>query len=465
MTTTPSAMPGVSGAPPVPPAPGADLDHGGQVPGVGARHRRGAAAKLWLVLIVVLTLLATIVGAAMFVNRWTQQRQERAAAAKADRAKAYAQPAEATVRDFAAEKSRMESGQAGLPMPAAAMAGTSTTPGLSGAGQPVVRPAYDVAAEGVTAPGQRPDAGPVQWYSGVVLATNGPQSTLGAAGLPGSAVRSAVAAVRPAPNGNTEALAEQDGFAASLAQAGRMAQALQDTSGMTGSLAGTPPDGDSSDVPDRPDALDAKLRPSRAGRAATVKARLLPDPTHLLAQGTMVPCIVSRIVTTYPGMVTCTLMQDVYSANGRMLLLRKGATAIGEQKTALMQGQARVFALWTSIDDGRVTLQLDSPATDPQGGSGIPAWTDAHFWERFGGAMLVSFLGDVGQAMSQPSAARTGSTVVLGGASSTASTLAEETLKNTINIPPTGYVDQGAVVHIYVARHVDFGEVYELQRR
>ncbi len=79
--------------------------------------------------------------------------------------------------------------------------------------------------------------------------------------------------------------------------------------------------------------------------------------------------------------------------------------------------------------------------------------------------MLVSFLGDVGQAMSQPSAARTGSTVVLGGASSTASTLAEETLKNTINIPPTGYVDQGAVVHIYVARHVDFGEVYELQRR
>ena len=36
-----------------------------------------------------------------------------------------------------------------------------------------------------------------------------------------------------------------------------------------------------------------------------------------------------------------------------------------------------------------------------------------------------------------------------------------EALKNSINIPPTGYVNQGSFINIIVARDVDFGGVYE----
>lgn len=42
--------------------------------------------------------------------------------------------------------------------------------------------------------------------------------------------------------------------------------------------------------------------------------------------------------------------------------------------------------------------------------------------------------------------------------------MADEALRNTINIPPTGYVNQGALLNIIVARDVDFRSVYELVR-
>ena len=39
--------------------------------------------------------------------------------------------------------------------------------------------------------------------------------------------------------------------------------------------------------------------------------------------------------------------------------------------------------------------------------------------------------------------------------------MATEALKNSINIPPTGYINQGSRINIIVARDVDFGSVYE----
>ncbi|OSI22825.1 TrbI/VirB10 family protein, partial [Neisseria dumasiana] len=39
--------------------------------------------------------------------------------------------------------------------------------------------------------------------------------------------------------------------------------------------------------------------------------------------------------------------------------------------------------------------------------------------------------------------------------------LATEILKNSINIPPTGYVNQGTEIMIFAARDVDFSGVYE----
>ncbi|MBP5788975.1 MAG: hypothetical protein J6W29_01905, partial [Neisseriaceae bacterium] len=39
--------------------------------------------------------------------------------------------------------------------------------------------------------------------------------------------------------------------------------------------------------------------------------------------------------------------------------------------------------------------------------------------------------------------------------------IAAEAIKNSINIPPTGTINQGALLNIMVARDIDFSKVYE----
>lgn len=207
-------------------------------------------------------------------------------------------------------------------------------------------------------------------------------------------------------------------------------------------------------------AFEDQLTPSTF---AAGQASLLPDLDYLIKRGTMIRCgVVTRVVSTWPGAVTCTVLEDVYSANGHTLLVRAGASAFGEQRNAVTQGQARIFVLWDEIDDGKVKITLDSPAADSLGGSGMEAYVDNHFWLRFGGAMMVSLISDFGQALSNRTVGGGTSTISFSGSSNTAGSAAEDALKSTIDIPPTAYTNQGDVTNIFVARHIDMSSVYKV---
>ena len=213
-------------------------------------------------------------------------------------------------------------------------------------------------------------------------------------------------------------------------------------------------------APGKLNSLEDQLTPSNI---AAGQASLLPDLDYLLQRGTTIRCgVITRVVSTWPGAVTCRVLEDVYSANGHTLLVRAGAQAFGEQRNALAQGQARIFVLWDEIDDGKVKITVNSPAADSLGGSGMEAYVDNHFWLRFGGAMMVSVISDFGQALANKSLGGGSSTVTFSGTSNTADSAAEEALKSTIDIPPTAYTNQGAVTNIFVARHIDMSNVYKV---
>lgn len=182
----------------------------------------------------------------------------------------------------------------------------------------------------------------------------------------------------------------------------------------------------------------------------------------LLGRSTSIPCgLLTRIVTTHPGITKCQVLNDVYSANGKVLLVEKGSIIHGEQQSALMQGQARVFAAWTTIETPNgVTVKIDSLGADPLGGSGHPARVNNHFWKRIGGAVMISMIDDTINAYGRRS--KGSSNVSFDSTTESAQDIATEVLKNTINIPPTGYVNQGERIMVYVARDVDFSHVYDM---
>lgn len=196
---------------------------------------------------------------------------------------------------------------------------------------------------------------------------------------------------------------------------------------------------------------------------AKTKAQQRADLTYLLKKGTNIACTLdTKIVTTHPGITRCLVTKDVYSSNGKVLLIERGSEVIGEQTTSMLQGQAKVFVLWNTIDTPQgVTLDIASPSADALGASGQDAQVDRHFWERFGGAIMLSLIDD-GLVILGDRVNKGGSSVSYDSTSDTIENMAAEALKNTINIPPTGYVNQGTILNIMVARDVDFSPVYEL---
>lgn len=191
-------------------------------------------------------------------------------------------------------------------------------------------------------------------------------------------------------------------------------------------------------------------------------ASMLPDRNFLLAKGAFIDCALqTRLDSTVPGMTACTITRDVYSDNGKVLLIERGSKVTGEYRANMKQGQKRIFVLWTRITtQNGVSINLDSPGTDALGGAGVPGYVDTHFWERFGGAIMLSLIDDVARYASTRE--QDSRTFYPGNTSDSAQNMAAEALKNTINIPPTLYTNQGDRVGIYVARDLNFGGVYEL---
>ncbi|QBR04252.1 type IV secretion system protein VirB10 [Paraburkholderia pallida] len=383
------------------------------VPGVGRTKRKSPFRMLPIVLGMVLVMLFGAIAVGVAIKRWSAQQHAESEAARLEAQKE--KPSDER-HDFARDQAKIERQralEAAMASEAAAASSALATP---------------VHAD----------------------AANATQAT--AAGGSGAGASTAASAVE------TAAQRKLDGDVLLNFNNDQKAPGTAGAGGLPGLAGLTAPHPDFAK-----DGLDSKLQPSKL---ATVKAELMPSRDFLLIAGTTIPCVQgAEIVTDYPGMTTCHVAKDVYSANGKVLLIERGSEVVGEQRQALMQGQARIFVIWTRLTTpDSVMVQLDSPAADALGGSGLPAYVDNHFWTRFGGAMMVSLISDAGRALSTI-AANSGSGsngIQFNNTTNAGGEVAAEALRNTINVPPTAYSKYGAMTTIFVARDVDFSSVYEL---
>lgn len=235
-------------------------------------------------------------------------------------------------------------------------------------------------------------------------------------------------------------------------------------SSSTGSLADV--------APASPAATDStlarKLKPTVLNGAT---ASVVKNPDTVITQGTVVPCILQTAINTQlAGFVTCVIPVDVRGTSGNVVLLDRGTKIVGQIESGLMQGQDRVFVLWTRAETpNHVIISLNAPGADELGRAGLPGAVDNHWWDRFGGALMLTLVQgslNAGTALAAGSGGRGGNEAALGfvyGAQSSGSQVANTALTNSINIPPTLNKNQGDTVSVFVVQDLDFSEVYGLK--
>ena len=235
------------------------------------------------------------------------------------------------------------------------------------------------------------------------------------------------------------------------------------TSGEAGYGAATPaagaPGADGDDLGAGTDLGVARLLHPQVTTA--VRANYLPTQRLLLPKGAFIDCTLETAIdSTLPGMTTCIVATDTFSADGKVVLMERGTKLVGETRGQVQQGAARIFVLWTEArTPAGVVISLASPGTDELGRSGLPGKVNRHFFERFGAAILISAIEGAVQSASRSSSAS--GTVIYNP--SIAQDVMTEVLKGTINIPPTVVKHQGDRIQVLVARDLDFRSVYELQ--
>ncbi|AQT48020.1 TrbI/VirB10 family protein [Bartonella choladocola] len=214
-------------------------------------------------------------------------------------------------------------------------------------------------------------------------------------------------------------------------------------------------------------------------------------PDAMIVQGTMIRGTLNGAVhSDLPGNVKAVVEEDVWSLDGRRVLIPKGANLIGEYRSVIARGQTRVLIAWNRViqSDG-TSVALGSVGTDQLGRSGVEGKVDRHLLQRYGGASLLTLIGGGTQYLAnyqkykKPSsrtriridpatgqsyteyadyddsgnearelAARTFAQAI--------QDMASEEFRSANSIPDTIHIDQGTEIAVFVKKDLDFSQLY-----
>lgn len=196
------------------------------------------------------------------------------------------------------------------------------------------------------------------------------------------------------------------------------------------------------------------------------RAYLLPDPTLTMTRGKLIRCtVLPAFDTTLTGPVTCVTGEDATGADNKVSLMDRGTVCFGQQGGGITHGQRRIGIIWQRCETPQHALvPFNSDATDPLGRPGIPGTVDNHFWDRFGGAIALSLITDVGPYLIATRQRGDNNTTVSFPSMSGPKDVLSEVIKSTVDIAPTITGPQGAEVFIYLAHDIDFRDIYQLER-
>lgn len=214
-------------------------------------------------------------------------------------------------------------------------------------------------------------------------------------------------------------------------------------------------------------AMGGLLSPTSTPKALAMRTF---DPNLTIPKGDAINCaMTTRVVTEISGFTSCVVSENIYSANGKVLLIERMSEIQGEYTAVGQPGQRRVYVLWSRVRKaGGITIDIASPSTDALGAAGIDGIVDNRWFERIGSAYMLSIFKDFLAASAASTAGGTAAantptgSVLYQNSISTSTSLAEKVLSQSMNIKPVVYAHQGERISIYVARDLDFSGIYQV---
>lgn len=160
-----------------------------------------------------------------------------------------------------------------------------------------------------------------------------------------------------------------------------------------------------------------------------------------------------------PGYLRAIVSEPSYSEDGSQVLIPSGSRLIGRYKSGMLQGQSRIFVVWTRLitPDG-ISVNLGSPGVDSLGVAGMTADSiDRHFWQRFGTAAVLSIIG-AGAANLDASGldGQNATSQYRSAIANSFSQSANQSLQQNMVVAPTLESYQGKQVMVFVAHDINF---------
>lgn len=200
-----------------------------------------------------------------------------------------------------------------------------------------------------------------------------------------------------------------------------------------------------------------------------IEASRIPHPEFVVAAGEIIPAVLeSAISSDLPGMVRAVISRDVYSLQGKRLLIPKGARLVGQYSSGIVQGQQRILVVWERVQlSNGVVIAISSPSTDPLGRTGAAADDiNTHFMEKFATSALLSVMGafSANAGVSYQDQYNSSSAYRTSVADSFQSA-SNQALQQNITIRPTLSLNQGTAINVFVAHDLSFSQVMGGRRR
>lgn len=224
-------------------------------------------------------------------------------------------------------------------------------------------------------------------------------------------------------------------------------------------------------LPD-PSKLEQSLTPTKMHGTRVTE---LPSPTYLIEQGRVLQCHNQSMVdSTLEGGVTAELF-EVRGETGNVVLLDKGAKMFGTIEHSLMNGSDKLSVLWQNIttvilydDQGlphQFSIDLDSPATEPLGDTGMAGNVNRHLPLKIGGILGYSLFQTGSQYLIGRAQQGNGNTTLnLNSMGQGTNSAAERLLNAWIDIPDVMTKNPGGHCGVMVIRHLDMRGAYKFRQ-